>query len=95
MPKGRQEMNALGLKGRTNLLKVSLVAMAAMLAAFLLVVVVKVEPSQAAFPGEASTTCGPSWATVPSSAEVRDPRAIAPITSNDIWIVGNRGRAET
>jgi hypothetical protein len=91
---GREVMHALKFK-RTNLLKVTLIAVVALLATCLLALVVRVEPSQAAFAGEASTTCGPSWVTVPSSAEVRDPRAIAPIASNDIWIVGNRARSGT
>jgi hypothetical protein len=87
---GREVMHALKFK-RTNLLKVTLIAVVALLATCLLALVVRVEPSQAAFAGEASTTCGSSWVTVPSSAEVRDPRAIAPVASDDIWIVGNQG----
>jgi hypothetical protein len=59
-------------------------------AAALVAVVVRVEPSQAAFPGETSTTYGPYWATVPSSAGVRDPRAIVPLlqTTSGSWVTG-------
>jgi FG-GAP-like repeat len=39
---------------------------------------------------EVVPTCGSSWSTVPSAREFRDPRAIAPVASNDIWIVGSR-----
>jgi hypothetical protein len=38
-----------------------------------------------------AATCGPSWSTVPSSAELKTPEAIAPVAANDIWIVGNKG----
>jgi hypothetical protein len=44
-------MNVFGFE-RVNLLKVALVAMAALLAACLLALAVSVEPSQAAFPGQ-------------------------------------------
>jgi len=40
-------------------------------------------------PAEA-TICGPSWSTVPSAKGLRDARALAPVASNDIWIVGSR-----
>jgi hypothetical protein len=39
----------------------------------------------------AAVPCGPSWSTVPSAAELKTPEAIAPIASNDIWVVGNKG----
>jgi hypothetical protein len=45
-------MYVLRLKRRTNLLKVSVVAVAVILAACLLASVARVEPSQAAFPGQ-------------------------------------------
>ena len=41
-------------------------------------------------PADAAVACGPSWSTVPSATGLRDPRAIAPVASNDIWIVGSR-----
>jgi hypothetical protein len=41
-------------------------------------------------PADAAPTCGPSWGTVPSATGLRDPRAIAPVSSNDMWIVGSR-----
>lgn len=39
----------------------------------------------------AAATCGTSWSTVPSSADLKTPEAIAPVAENDIWIVGNKG----
>ena len=45
-------MYVLRLKGRTNLLKVMLVVVAAMLAAFLLVLVGTAKPAGATFPGQ-------------------------------------------
>ena len=39
---------------------------------------------------EAASACGASWSTVPSAPKLQDPRAITPISSNDIWIVGSR-----
>jgi hypothetical protein len=33
--------------------------------------------------------CGPSWSTVASSEHIKMPRAIAPIASNDTWVVGS------
>jgi hypothetical protein len=33
--------------------------------------------------------CGPSWSTVASSEHINKPWAIAPIASNDIWVVGS------
>ena len=39
----------------------------------------------------AAVDCGPSWSTVPSPAELRDPRAIAANAPDDIWIVGAKG----
>jgi Tol biopolymer transport system component len=50
-PRKEQMMGVFGF-GRANLLKVSLVLAAAVLAACLLAFVVRVEPSQAAFPGQ-------------------------------------------
>ena len=41
-------------------------------------------------PADAAPTCGPTWSTVPSAAGFGDPRAIAPVAGNDIWIVGSR-----
>jgi Tol biopolymer transport system component len=60
MPKGREQMYALRFKSRTNLLKVSLVA-AAILAACLLALGVRVEPSQAAFPGQNGKIAFERW----------------------------------
>ena len=39
--------------------------------------------------------CGPSWSGVTSGEHLTKPRAIAPIASNDIWVVGStkKGRA--
>jgi hypothetical protein len=37
-----------------------------------------------------AVACGTSWTTVPSSSAVTDPRGIAAIASNDIWIVGSQ-----
>ena len=39
----------------------------------------------------AAVVCGPSWSTVPSAAELRDPRAIAANAPDDIWAVGSKG----
>ena len=36
----------------------------------------------------AATTCGTSWSIVPSAPQVKDPRSIAVISSDDVWIVG-------
>jgi hypothetical protein len=35
-----------------------------------------------------AVSCGNSWAMVPSSAVVKDPRGIAVIGQNDVWVVG-------
>lgn len=35
-----------------------------------------------------AASCGPAWATVPSSSAVTDPRGIAVLSSTDAWIVG-------
>jgi hypothetical protein len=32
--------------------------------------------------------CGTNWAIVPSSATVKDPRGIAVVSPNDVWVVG-------
>jgi hypothetical protein len=42
-----------------------------------------------------ASTCGPSWSIVPSPTRFDDPRAIAPITSDDIWMVGGRRDSST
>ena len=34
--------------------------------------------------------CGPSWAVVPSSAALKDPRGLAVISQNDVWAVGSQ-----
>src|SRR5215208_7971806 len=39
----------------------------------------------------AAANCGPSWSTVPSAAELQDPRAIAANAPDDIWTVGSKG----
>src|ERR687889_2293108 len=39
----------------------------------------------------AAANCGPSWSTVPSAAELQDPRAIAANAPDDIWAVGSKG----
>jgi hypothetical protein len=44
-------------------------------------------------PADAAPTCGSSWSTVPSATGLTDPRAIAPVASNDVWIVGG-GRSD-
>ena len=40
-----------------------------------------------------AATCVPSWRTVPSPAELKDPRGLAPIAADDIWVVGSRVEA--
>src|SRR5438445_1045484 len=37
-----------------------------------------------------AVACGTSWATVPSSPAVTDPRGIAAISPSDVWIVGSQ-----
>jgi hypothetical protein len=41
-------------------------------------------------PGVHGLDCGSSWSTVPSASELHNPRAIAAIAKNDMWVVGNR-----
>ena len=59
----------------------------ALLAAAALLAFGSVPGSGAALP------CGTSWGTVPSAPELRAPRAIAPVASDDIWIVGHKSLA--
>jgi hypothetical protein len=70
------------------LLFVSLTAASVLASGLVLASVLTARPAEAA-------TCGPSWSTVPSATVplakgLRDPRALAPVASNDIWIVGSR-----
>ena len=39
----------------------------------------------------ASIVCGETWSSVPSAAEVRQPKAIVALAPDDAWIVGSRG----
>src|SRR6185312_7227244 len=41
-------------------------------------------------PGPTAVPCGPDWALVPSSAVVKNPKAITVIAPNDLWVVGDR-----
>lgn len=66
-----------------RLLFVSLVA-AAVLASGLVQASVLVARS-----ADAAPTCGPYWQSVPLPSGLRYPQALAPITANDIWVVGN------
>jgi hypothetical protein len=43
----------------------------------------------------AASTCAPSWSIAPSPTRFDAPRAIAPITSGDVWIVGSRRDGST
>jgi hypothetical protein len=58
-----------------------LVPLAGLLTASLLLLVVG--------PDTHGLVCGPSWSTVTSGEHLRKPRAIAAISSNDIWVVGS------
>lgn len=42
-------------------------------------------------PVGSAAVCSSSWSTVASAPEVSSPRAIAPISPDDIWIVGDKG----
>ena len=46
-----------------------------------------------AVPDARGLDCGPSWQTVPSAQELINPRAIAAIGENDIWVVGSKSTA--
>jgi hypothetical protein len=37
-----------------------------------------------------SQACGTAWSTVPSVSKITDPRSIAAVSANDIWIVGSQ-----
>jgi len=37
--------------------------------------------------------CGPAWSIVPSSSKITDPRSIAAISANNVWIVGSQPQA--
>ena len=44
-------------------------------------------------PGTHGLVCGPSWSGVTSGEHLTKPRAIAPIASNDLWVVGSTKKA--
>ena len=45
-------------------------------------------------PSANGLVCGTSWSTLASSEHIKKPRAIAPIASNDIWVVGSTRKNE-
>ena len=65
------------------LLFVSLAAASVLASGLVLASVLTARPAEAII-------CGRSWSIVPSAKGLRDARALAPVASNDIWIVGSR-----